>query len=451
MKRLLIITLTAVLLPVSLYAQKKVQTEELKSQAEIVDQDMAASIKQRSYLTDGVQFGGWITTTLYDQWNDDQSLAIATLDTRLWVKSYIWKDIFAYGRIKDTFTRIIKNKDYPDMDKTDNDIDLDMLYAGMTTPDKNMTISAGRKFYTIGTGLVLNGRGDGADFGYYSPVININALGMYTGLLSEENNPYGLSSKDISDGAKRAFLGSVFSRTIENQAIYAFVLMQFDRQDDAEDDRTKYDSQYWGAGSKGFVGENISYYAELVYETGKSYTGGGDKETISAYAVNAEADYYFNMKYNPTAIFQYAMGSGDKDRGSKAPNGNTSGKDNGFTYFGTYLGGYALRPYLMNIHILRLGGSIAPMSESNKLLFKRMYVIFKYSLYLKDKTEAPLPDTGASGNKRIAGHGLDLSYKWILYSDLSVFLNCAMFIPGSAYPSGSSNQYFVFGGFNFAF
>ena len=145
------------------------------------------------------------------------------------------------------------------------------------------------------------------------------------------------------------------------------------------------------------------------------------------------------------------MGSGDKDRSGKGPNGKASGSDSGFIYFGTYTGGYALRPYLMNVHILRIGGTLSPTAESNNLLFNRMYVIVKYSLYLKDKKDASLADGGASGNKTIAGHGLDLAYKWTLYSDLSVFLNGAMFIPGSAYPSGSSNQYFVFGGFNIAF
>jgi len=243
----------------------------------------------------------------------------------------------------------------------------------------------------------------------------------------------------------------VFSRTILNQTVYAFALAQLDLQKNAKDEKEKYDSQYWGIGSKGFVGEGLSYYGELIYETGQSYNSTGGKDTISAYAVNAEADYYFSMKMNPTAIFQYAMGSGDHDRSGKTPNGNGSGKDRGFIYFGTYTGGYALRPYLMDIHVLRGGFSIAPMSDSDKLIFNRMYVIFKYSLYLKDNKDSSLTDGGASGNNVFAGHGLDLAYKWIMYSDLSVFLNGAMFIPGSAYPTGSANQYFVFGGFNIAF
>jgi hypothetical protein len=255
----------------------------------------------------------------------------------------------------------------------------------------------------------------------------------------------------MSDGSKRAFTGGVFNRTILNQTVYAFVLAQFDLQKNAKDEKTKYDSQYWGAGSKGFVGENTSYYGELVYETGQSYKSDGSKGSISAYAVNAEMDYYFNMKMNPTAIFQYAMGSGDKDRSGKSPNGNASGSDTGFMYFGTYTGGYALRPYLMNVHVLRAGGSIAPMAGSDQLILNRMYVILKYSLYLKDKKDNSLADGSASGNNSLAGHGLDLAYKWIIYSDLSIFFNGAMFIPGSAYPSDSSNQYFVFGGFNIAF
>jgi hypothetical protein len=433
------------------YTQKKAPSEEIKSQAQVYDEDMASSIQLRSYETSGIQFGGWIEASLFDKWDKDKTLIADSIDTRLWVKSYLWKDSFFYGRVRDTYTGILKDKGYSGLDKNDNLLELDMAYVGASTESKNINIFAGRKFFSVGTGLVLNGRGDGAQIDYYSAAVNISALAMYTGLLSKDSNPYGLSSKDISDGSRRTFAGGVFSRGILNQTVYAFVLAQFDMQKKAEDEKTKYDSQYWGAGAKGFVAENISYYGELVYESGQSYKSDGSKDTVSAYAVNAEMDYYFNTKMNPTAIFQYAMGSGDKDRSGKSPNGNSSGSDSGFIYFGTYTGGYALKPYLMNIHVLRIGGSVAPMAESNNLMLNRMYVILKYSLYIKDKKDASLADGGASGNKSIAGHGLDLAYKWMLYSDLSVFLNGAIFIPGSAYPTGSSNQYFVFGGFNFAF
>jgi hypothetical protein len=446
MKKVILI-LIAILLPLSVYAQKKAPTEDIKSQAQVYDEDMVSSIKDRSFQTEGIQYGGWITLTLFDQWDKDQTLIADSIDTRLWAKSYLWKDSFIYGRVKDIYTGVLKEKGYSGVDKNDNQLDLDLLYAGASNDSKNINVFAGRKFFSVGTGLVLNGRGDGAEFNYYSQAVNISVLGMYTGWLSKDSNPYGLSAKDISDGSKRAFMGGVFNRTILNQTVYAFLLAQFDMQDNEDD--AKYNSQYWGAGSKGFVGEGISYYGELIYETGKS---GADKETISAYAVNAEADYYFNMKMNPTAIFQYAMGSGDHNRSGTSPNGNASGKDRGFIYFGTYTGGYALRPYLMDIHVLRGGFSIAPMSDSDKLYLSRMYIIFKYSLYLKDNKDGSLADGQASGNNIFAGHGLDLAYKWIIYSDLSVFFNSAMFIPGPAYSSASkTNQYFVFSGFNIAF
>lgn len=455
MKRILIL-LTITLLPLYLYAQQKPQkvkqTEEIKTQAQAYDEDMASSVRARSYETDGIQYGGWITPTLFDEWDKDKTLTAGSVDLRLWLKAYLIKDSFIYVRGKDLYTKIFTDKGYSGLDKSDNQLDLDVAFIGASNESRNLNVFAGRKFYSVGTGLVLNGRGDGAQLDYFSPAINITALGMYTGLLDKDSNPYGLSSRDIADGSRRAFAGGVFSRTILNQTIYAFLLTQFDMQKDAASEKTKYNSQYLGAGAKGMIGDDIMYYGELVYESGQSYNSSGSKDKVSAYAVNTELNYYLAQKMNPTIIFQYATGSGDKDRSGKSPNGNSSGSDNGFMYFGTYTGGYALRPYLMNIHVIRGGASIAPMSESNKLFLSRMYIIFKYSLYLKDKKDSSLADGGASEDNIFVGHGFDIAYKWILYSDLSVFVNGAMFIPGSAYSSSAAvNKYFIFGGFNFAF
>jgi hypothetical protein len=449
----LIILLVAALIPLNLYGQQKQrQTEEIKSQAQVVDEDMASQTRSKGFPEDNIQFGGWINPMFFDQWNKSQKLIADSIDARLWMKAYLVKDIFIYGRVKDVYTGIIKNKGFGKIDKNDNQFELDMAYAGFSNESRSLNISAGRKFYSVGTGLVLNGRGDGAEVDYYSSTVNVTLLGMYTGLLIKENNPYNLSTKDAADGAMRAFTGGMFYRTISNQTVYAFGLAQFDLQDYETGDKSKYDSQYWGAGSRGFIGEGLSYYGEIVYETGQAYDSSGSKDSISAYAINTELDYYLGMKMNPTLIFQYAMGSGDRNRRGKSSNGNQSGDDHGFMYFGTYTGGYALRPYLMNIHVVRGGFSIAPMSDSDKLYLSRMFLIFKYSLYFKDEKNAPIADGGASEEKMFVGHGLDLAYKWIIYSDLSVFLNGAVFIPGSAYSSGSrNNQYFVFSGFNLAF
>lgn len=455
MKRILL-TVIAVLLPLSIYAQQPTRdkkTEAIKTPAELADEDMASSIRSKSFTNDGIQYGGWITPALFDQWSRSTTLAAVSVDTRIWIRSYLWKDSFLYVRGKDTYTGIIKNQGFPPMKKNDNILDLDAAYIGAANESKSFNIFLGRKFFSIGTGLVLNGRGDGGEIDIYSSVVNMMAFGMYTGLLAKESNPYGLSSRDNSDGSKRVFAGGMISRTILNQTLYLFGVAQIDKQKDATAGATpfKYDSQYWGGGAKGFIGKGLSYYGEFIYETGQSYAG-TEKKSIAAYAINSGIDYYFDAKMNPTLILQYASGSGDKDSSGKAPNGNISGSDNRFIYFGTYTGGYALRPYLSNVHVLRGGFSLSPFSESDKIYLKRMYVIFKYSLYFKDQKDRSLASGDATAKSAFAGHGLDLAYKWVILSDISFFMNGAMLLAGPAFSSPSyDNRYFAFGGFNLSF
>ena len=97
------------------------------------------------FETSGIQYGGWITATLFDQWDKDKTLIADSIDTRLWVKSYLWKDSFVYGRVRDTYTGILKEKGYSGLDKNDNLLELDLAYAGASTESKNITVSRRQK------------------------------------------------------------------------------------------------------------------------------------------------------------------------------------------------------------------------------------------------------------------------------------------------------------------
>ena len=54
----------------------------------------------------------------------------------------------------------------------------------------------------------------------------------------------------------------------------------------------------------------------------------------------------------------------------------------------------------------------------------------------------------ATLNKSFVGQGMDYSLRWEIYSDLSFFVNYAMFIPGEAYQSNEALRHFVMSGFN---
>ena len=415
------------------------------------DADMRAATPDRDYKNSGIQYGGWLTPVMIDQRNSDTSLTSSLTTAKVWAKSYIWDNNYVYVRLKDSFLWIAGQEGYS-LDDTDNVFDLDVAFISMSFAGQSLRLSAGRKFYLLGSGLLFNGRGDGLEFQYVSSLASVKLFGAYTGLLAKDSNPYGLSDKDISDGAKRLFAGGTIERGINNQTLYLLGLAQVDNGDEDSGQKSRYQSQYFGLGIKGVAFKEMFYYAEAVYETGVSYLSGTSEESdIRAGAAIVGVDYYLDMALNPALIFQYAYGSGDSGRSDYRATGNTSGNDTGFISFGTFVGGYALNPVLANLHIARAGFSFTPMSWSERLYLKRMTLIMKYTLYLKDKKDSAINNQEAVLNERLVGHGADLALRWKIFYDLSAFVNYAVFIPGEAYDSSENNRHFTMLGLNLSF
>ena len=75
----------------------------------------------------------------------------------------------------------------------------------------------------------------------------------------------------------------------------------------------------------------------------------------------------------------------------------------------------------------------------------------KYSFYMKDDKAQGISDSDASNSEIIVGHGLDLSLRWKIFSDISVYGNYGIFFPGAAYASGTAKKHFVMAGANISF
>ena len=389
-----------------------------------------------------LSYGGWITPVIIDERKGSETALTTSITTmRLWMQSTLWKNSFIYVRGKDVYLTGLmeKNRTKPE---SENTIDLDLAFIQMATPGGALRFSAGRKYFILGTGLAFNGRGDGAELNIFSRFVDVKAFGVYTGLLAKDQNPYGLSGKDFSDGAKRVFAGGTIERGIVNQTLYILAMIQMDRQEEEAGVESTYDSQYYGAGLKGLIVDGMDYYAEFIYQMGENNLE-TPKKDIKAMAGMFGLNYYFDAAFNPALLFQYAYGSGDDD--------TADDEDTTFTYFGTYVGGFALRPQLRNIHIARLGFSFVPFYSSEKAWLKRMNVIARYSYYMKDKVETPASVGEGPLEERFLGHGADLSLRWAIFSDLSFFVNYGLFLPGDAYSSSEGTRNFVMGGFNLVF
>jgi hypothetical protein len=389
-----------------------------------------------------LSYGGWITPVIIDERKGSETALTTSITTmRLWMQSTLWKNSFIYVRGKDVYLTGLmeKNRTKPE---SENTIDLDLAFIQMATPGGALRFSAGRKYFILGTGLAFNGRGDGAELNIFSRFVDVKAFGVYTGLLAKDQNPYGLSGKDFSDGAKRVFAGGTIERGIVNQTLYLLAMIQMDRQEEEAGVESTYDSQYYGAGLKGLIVDGMDYYAEFIYQMGENNLE-TPKKDIKAMAGMFGLNYYFDAALNPALLFQYAYGSGDDD--------TADDEDTTFTYFGTYVGGFALRPQLRNIHIARLGFSFVPFYSSEKAWLKRMNVIARYSYYMKDKVTPPASVGEGPLPERFLGHGADLSLRWAIFSDLSFFVNYGLFLPGDAYSSSEGTRNFVMGGFNLVF
>lgn len=422
------------------------------------DGDMKILKVERNPLS--FSYGGWITSVLIDERNgivdgrmSENEYGRKELQTsitigKIWMKGYLWKNNFLYIRARDVYFDVLRENGI-DIENCDNTFDLDVCFFSFSNQCNSLRFFLGRKFFIIGTGLILNGRADGVELDIYSRYLDIKLIGSYTGLLSKDNNPYYQSNTDFSEGARRIFAGCTLSRVIYNQTLYLLGLIQIDRGKEPADKKTRYSSEYYGAGFKG-VYQNAFYFGEFIHEQGESYLNlSDDSKPINAFAALFGLNYYVNFIKdfcNSVLMIRYFYGSGDGDRiSSKSSTGNLSGRDNGFLYFGSFSGGYALRPLLSNIHIFRAGLSISPFSDSKKRLFRRVNLISKYSYYLKDRAGGVINYGEATENSRDLGHGLDVALRWNIFYDFSFFLNYGLFVPGRAY-SSEGNRNFIMGG-----
>jgi len=452
--------ITAILLPLFIFislnqhAQSAQRDEDRFFYGSEVDEDLMSIIPEKTFFSEGIQYGAIISPVYLYEGNGTNNLSSSVTNMKIWTKTYLWNNSYLYVSVRDSYLGVLSKKGsiYANT-KSDNTFDLDQAFLSMTFSDAALKFSAGRKYFNIGTGLVLNGRGDGAEFTYSASVFSINVLGLYTGLLQKDNNPYGLSVKDLSDGAERAFSGGIISADLSNQHLYIFGLVQTDLSKQEKLKETKYNSQYYGAGIDGVILGNLSYYAETVFESGKSYienSNGNERSNIAAYAANTGVNYFIPVDFNPTLILQYAYGSGDAYRTNNT-NGNrpsdATGYDRGFISFGTFTGGYALKPVLSNIHILRAGVTIVPLAGSDSLTLKKISLGAKYSYYLKDNQNSPINNNEAEGHKSFIGQGVDVSLRWQMFYDASFYVNYGLFLPGDAYKDKTS-QNFVMAGMN---
>lgn len=447
----IILPVLIALLSVNLYAQTHTYDSFFYSPK--ADEDFKVVDKGDSFSNKGIQYGVDLNPSMIYQEADNYRLFTYLVNARLWAKTYLWSDSFLYVRVKDSYLGVISAEDSYSSIDSENLFDLDLAFLDTRSSAGAVTFAMGRKYFSVGTGLVLDGRGDGAELSVNGSVYSVNLLGMYTGLLLKDNNPYGFSDRDTADGAKRVFAGGTASFYYMNQELYLLGIAEIDLSDQDDSQKTKYDAQYYGAGLNGVFLDDFAYYAEFIYEMGKGYAPGNQQTDIRAFAINSGIDWYIPVALNPVIMIQYAFGSGDENRNDYTTS-NMQGvdtEDGGFMYFGTFNAGYALKPVLGNMHVISAGASCAPFSGSSSARLKKMSIMAKYIYYMKDITTAGVKAGEGGVDNAFLGQGIDASLRWEIYYDLSFYINYGVFFPGDAYASDIGETQFAMAGFNLSF
>lgn len=409
-------------------------------------EDSAVYLKEGSR---GLKFGGWINP-VYLNANiataDGQSELSGMVTTvKLWA-GYSFRNADIYVRGRDTYTSLFSSSNYGG-DTSDNVLDLDVGFVRLFTASRSVMLSAGRKFFALGNGIVLNGRGDGGELALSTRFVDFNAFGMYTGLLIKDANPYGLNEADFNDGAKKIFAGAQLSKAVYNQGAFLYALVE---RDNGGDDAVTYDAEYYAAGFSGLLSDKFVYRLEGILQKGTSpLADGSGTAEIDAKALFAQTVFYIKTVARPSLNLTYFYGSGDGDRvGASQANGNTAGSDTGFIGFGSLNTGLAFNDAeLGNLHFFSAGLGIKPFEALGGRMAS-IYLAANYNYYRADKVNTAF---SVGSDSKDLGQGFEVLMKFLPWSDCSFFAVYSQFMPGDALGADAENRHLGSAGLTLTF
>jgi hypothetical protein len=412
-----------------------------------------------------VQWGGWID---YYTFHFDDGVQKSRLFQRPGLA--LWSRIVADDGAHEAFARVRlsfnhfqpgdevdRQSDWegPNFDRAWYQIDIGRALRLTDPADPyQMKVKIGRQEVTFGTGYALDLPLDAVTFDAGLDEFQVRGLfGKTPGSTSNIDR-----SPPVDSHSNRNFFGvEIRYNGFANHVPFAYALWNQDHTDERPQDlfqEYSYDTQYFGIGSRGSLAHNLNYWAEGVYESGRSY-GSGDfrqRDYVDAWGLDAGVEYLWDHPMRPRAMFEYMFASGDQDRlgsPSSARGGNFGGReDTSFAAFGYRDTGIAASPTLSNIHVWKVGGSFAPLPEHE--LFRDLELGTNWFVYHKNRAAGAISDPTADNRAGYAGWEMDYYLNWRLASDLSWTVRWGAFFPGHAY-SDRETRHFVFSGITWSF
>ena len=311
----------------------------------------------------------------------------------------------------------------------------------------------GRQYIEVGRGIAL---AKILDAGLFLVEAKDFSFKGFAGRTVHGEDNIDLLAPNYSDSRRNFYGGEFRYRGIDRHEPYAFFVIQRDWSDEKPDNPLqdfRYNSQYYGIGSRGALATNLRYEVESLWELGRSHAFLQEEATepIRAYAFDAELDYYVQRPCKPVLSMEYGYASGDGDRRNATSSilGNRAGTpDRQFQGFGFVNSGLALASRFSNVQFLRMGGRLTPYDRKTGL--GRVDVGADCYFQFKANREGAMSDTRANRDSCSLGQEVDLFVEWRIFSDLAVSLRYARFFPGRAYGDRDPRD-FLYTALNFSF
>jgi len=311
----------------------------------------------------------------------------------------------------------------------------------------------GRQYIEVGRGIAL---GEILDAAWFQVETADWTFMGFAGRNIESTDNIDLSAPGYSR-SRRTFYGGEFRYTaLDQHEPYAFFVIQRDWSEEkpnVPNQDWRYDSRYFGVGSRGSLASRVRYELESLWECGKSFANLqiNDPEPIRGYAFNAQVDWYPDRPCNPvlSGEYGYASGDGDRQRATTAFLGNTPGTDdNAFQGFGFVNSGLALGARFTNLQFVRVGGQVTAYEDKKKA--GRIDVGMDYYWLFKTDKDGPISDFRATDTSGDVGQEVDVFLEWRIFSDLSWSIRYGRFFPGQAYADRQPRDY-LYTGLNISF
>ncbi len=397
---------------------------------------------------------GWVS---YEDGRGTES-SQSDLDTRLWFDMRFGVHQL-YGRLIVDYYNYAHG-DSPDgddheLDGPRGDVIFYQVHLGelLGTPDRtwDFVARAGRQYVQLGSGLVYNNIADGLTLRGNVGSFPFELFALRSGTHEDDLD----QSRPNPDETERLFFGGTLKYTgIPDQLPYLAVLIERDRLDEDPENTFQdyeFDAEYFGLGMQGRIAENFFYEVEAWYQSGERFahlqTGSG--EDVGAFAFVSSLEHRFHARTLPTLELGVMFGSGDSDRFRvlNSEFGNRIGtSDRAFIGFGYIPTGYSLAPYLSNLWIFHLGGSIRPLMEKTvaTVPMDGLELSLDFYGYRKHREKGGISDPSADFEHAGIGYEVDFTVNWDILSDVSLLARLGIFKPGSAYDLDDTRQYVSF-------